>query len=95
MTPKNIVENGGGEGGGEGEFNVILSSSRVILVADGNFFFFCKMQSNLNNMYRCAIYEEDEIENTYIVLPYIKKTRFGELIIFEPWRENHHFSQTS
>ena len=39
------------------------------------------------------------IENTrtYIVLTYNQKylTRLGELIIFEPWRENYHFSQPS
>ena len=38
------------------------------------------------------------IENTYIVLPYIKNidlTKLGELIIFEPWRENYDFSQPS
>ena len=38
------------------------------------------------------------IENTYIVLPYMKKknlTRLGELIIFEPWRENDNFSRPS
>ena len=44
----------------------------------------------------CFISLED-IENTYTVLPYIKdiKKRLGELIIFEPWRENYHFSQPS
>ena len=37
------------------------------------------------------------IENTYIVLPYIKNilTSLGELIIFEPLQENYHFSQPS
>ena len=41
----------------------------------------------------CIVY----IENTYIVLPIIKKclTRLGELVTFEPWRENYHFSQPS
>ena len=38
-----------------------------------------------------------KIDNTYIVLSLYQKylTRLGELIIFEPWLENYHFSQPS
>ena len=35
-------------------------------------------------------------EYVYSVVVYQKfLTRFGELITFEPWRENYHFSQPS
>ena len=36
------------------------------------------------------------VENTYIVLPCIKiSNKVGGIEIFEPWRENYHFSQPS
>ena len=34
-------------------------------------------------------------ENTYSVAVYEKYLRLGQLIIFEPLRENYHFSQPS
>ena len=40
---------------------------------------------------------KESIENTYVVFAVYQKylMRMGELIIFEPWRENYHFSQSN
>ena len=45
-----------------------------------------------------AFVSDADIKREYIygVVVYQKyQTRLGELIIFEPWRENYHFSQPS